>query len=230
MEEREEQDQGRVPAAVPGDPGTFTFEHFNLSGFGVSTGEDPGLSHAVGRMAPAPPPFYPRPIFARIRKRRSRSRRCEDTKNPSGLSRDSQVPPSKWDNLVITLIPVDVGKPTAKSEKALVTSGTCQWEKPIYETVKFVREPKTGRINEKVYHILVSATVSRGDSSYSTSSFSLEGRRLGGFLLPHLVYRGSRRQPFLEKRPSTSRATSRPSSLPLCLSHSRLLIPVLSCT
>ncbi|CAA6655623.1 unnamed protein product [Spirodela intermedia] len=134
MEEREEQDQGRVQAAVPGDPGTFSFD-----------GEDDF-------------PLHPRLISARIRSRGSRSRRCEDVKNPSGLSRDSQVPPSKWENLVITLIPVDVGKPTAKSEKAAVSSGACQWEKPIYETVKFVREPKTGRINEKVYHILVSAT------------------------------------------------------------------------
>ncbi|XP_078427485.1 uncharacterized protein LOC144699996 [Wolffia australiana] len=70
----------------------------------------------------------------------------------------TQVPPSKGENLVITLIPVDVGKPTVRSEKASVSGDTCQWEKPLYETVKFAREPKTGKISEKIYHILVSAT------------------------------------------------------------------------
>ena len=60
---------------------------------------------------------------------------------------------------MITLIPVDVGKPTARSEKAAVSGGCCRWEKPMYETVKFVREPKTGKISEKIYHILVSAAV-----------------------------------------------------------------------
>lgn len=60
---------------------------------------------------------------------------------------------------MVTLVPVDTGRPTAKSEKVAVIDGTCRWANPIYETVLLVRDPKTGRINEKVYRFLVSTTV-----------------------------------------------------------------------
>ncbi|MQL98441.1 hypothetical protein Taro_031156 [Colocasia esculenta] len=70
----------------------------------------------------------------------------------------TQIPQGKWDTLMVSLIPVDVGKATARSEKASVCNGSCRWEKPIYETVRFVREPKTGTINEKIYQIRVSGT------------------------------------------------------------------------
>jgi len=51
------------------------------------------------------------------------------------------------DSLTLSLISADVGKPTAKLERATVRNGTCQWETPVYETVKFNREPRTGKIN-----------------------------------------------------------------------------------
>lgn len=60
---------------------------------------------------------------------------------------------------MITLVPVDVGRPTVRTEKVAVIDGTCRWANPIYETVKLVHDLKTGRINEKVYHFLVSTTV-----------------------------------------------------------------------
>ena len=60
---------------------------------------------------------------------------------------------------MVTLVPVDTGRPTAKSEKVAVIDGTCRWANPIYETVILVRDPRTGRINEKVYRFLVSTTV-----------------------------------------------------------------------
>lgn len=57
---------------------------------------------------------------------------------------------------MVSLIPADVGKPTVKSEKATVQNGACRWENPVYETVKFNQEPRTGKINERVYSFLVS--------------------------------------------------------------------------
>lgn len=67
-----------------------------------------------------------------------------------------QVPKLKKPALMISLVPDDVGKPTVKLEKAAIQDGTCFWENPIYETVKLVREIKTGKINEKIYHFVVS--------------------------------------------------------------------------
>nr|GEW84383.1 hypothetical protein [Tanacetum cinerariifolium] len=59
------------------------------------------------------------------------------------------------DSLMISIIPADVGKPTSRLDKAKVQDGTCYWEKSIYETVKFSQDPKTGRINEKIYYFVV---------------------------------------------------------------------------
>ena len=59
--------------------------------------------------------------------------------------------------LMISVVPGDGGKPTTKLEKATVQDGNCRWENPVYETIKFVREPKTGKINERIYHFILSS-------------------------------------------------------------------------
>lgn len=63
---------------------------------------------------------------------------------------------SKLQALMISVIPDDGGKPVKTLEKATVQDGNCRWENPLYETVKFVREPKTGKINERIYHFFLS--------------------------------------------------------------------------
>lgn len=60
------------------------------------------------------------------------------------------------DALTLSVVPGDVGKPTARLDKATVRDGSCKWENPVYETVKFVRDAKSGKINEKIYYFLVS--------------------------------------------------------------------------
>lgn len=60
------------------------------------------------------------------------------------------------DSLIIHFFPADVGKPTVRLEKAAIRDGSCSWENPVYETVKFFREPKTGTIQEKIYTFVVS--------------------------------------------------------------------------
>lgn len=56
---------------------------------------------------------------------------------------------------MVSLIPADTGKPTEKSDKAVARDGRCLWENPVYETVKFNREPKSGKILERKYHFVV---------------------------------------------------------------------------
>ncbi|KAF6148692.1 hypothetical protein GIB67_003783 [Kingdonia uniflora] len=65
------------------------------------------------------------------------------------------------DALIVSLVPIEAGKPTAKSEKAAVHDGTCRWENPIFETVKFTQEPRIGGVNEKIYQFTVSSGSSR---------------------------------------------------------------------
>ncbi|KAK9293290.1 hypothetical protein L1049_021282 [Liquidambar formosana] len=73
----------------------------------------------------------------------------------------TQVPQSRRNTLTISLVPEDVGKPTVRLGKAAVQDGTCSWENPVYETVKFIRESKTGKINEKIYYFIVSTGSSK---------------------------------------------------------------------
>ncbi|KAF3502722.1 hypothetical protein F2Q69_00040779, partial [Brassica cretica] len=62
------------------------------------------------------------------------------------------------EGLILSLVPGDVGKPTARSEKAVVRDGQCRWEIPVYETVKFLKDAKTGKVNQRIYHLIVSTT------------------------------------------------------------------------
>ncbi|KAD3641295.1 hypothetical protein R6Q59_003902 [Mikania micrantha] len=67
----------------------------------------------------------------------------------------TQLAPNGGDALTIAVIPGDVGKPTTRLEKTKVKDGCCYWDKPHSETVKFTRDQKTGKINEKIYHFVV---------------------------------------------------------------------------
>ncbi|XP_042067349.1 uncharacterized protein LOC121810663 [Salvia splendens] len=66
------------------------------------------------------------------------------------------------DALIVSVVPADNGKPTVKSDKALIRDESCFWENPVYETVKFSREPKTGKIHERMYCFVVGTGASKG--------------------------------------------------------------------
>ncbi|KAG8381337.1 hypothetical protein BUALT_Bualt06G0111900 [Buddleja alternifolia] len=73
----------------------------------------------------------------------------------------TQVPQLKAKSLMISLVPVDVGKPTVRLAKSPILEGICTWENPVYETVKLIKETKTGRIREKFYYVIVSTGTSK---------------------------------------------------------------------
>ncbi|XWS38384.1 hypothetical protein CRYUN_Cryun19dG0126500 [Craigia yunnanensis] len=74
----------------------------------------------------------------------------------------TQVTQLNVQSLMISVVPDDGGKPTTKLEKATVQDGNCRWENPVYKTIKFVREPKTGKINERIYHFILSSGLGKG--------------------------------------------------------------------
>ena len=67
--------------------------------------------------------------------------------------------------LMISLVPDDVGKTTVKLEKTAVQEGNCVWENPVFESVKLIRDLKSGQIHERIYHFVV-ATVSNTSIFY----------------------------------------------------------------
>ncbi|KAF4353633.1 hypothetical protein CsatB_002902 [Cannabis sativa] len=90
----------------------------------------------------------------------------------------SQVPKLKKSSVMITLVPEDAGKPSVKLEKVAVKDGTCTWENPVFEPVKLTMDSKTGKINEKLYHFIVSTGTSKsgylGEASIDFSDFATE--------------------------------------------------------
>lgn len=90
----------------------------------------------------------------------------------------TEVPKLKKPAVMISLVPEDVGKPSVKLEKVAVQDGTCTWENPVYEPVKLIMETKTGKINEKIYHFIVSTGSSKsgylGEASIDFSDFVAE--------------------------------------------------------
>ncbi|KAH6818226.1 hypothetical protein C2S51_001829 [Perilla frutescens var. frutescens] len=74
----------------------------------------------------------------------------------------AKVPQIGGDALMVSVVPADVGKPTVKSDKASVRDGSCFWENPVYEIVKFNREPKSGKIHERIYYFVVGTGSSKG--------------------------------------------------------------------
>ncbi|XP_039056371.1 uveal autoantigen with coiled-coil domains and ankyrin repeats-like [Hibiscus syriacus] len=74
----------------------------------------------------------------------------------------TQVTETKLQALIISVIPDDGGKLIRTLEKATVQDGNCRWENPVYETVKFVREPRTGKISERIYHFVLSTGLGKG--------------------------------------------------------------------
>ncbi|KAB1210705.1 hypothetical protein CJ030_MR6G019904 [Morella rubra] len=90
----------------------------------------------------------------------------------------TEVPKMKKSALMISLVPEDVGKPTVRLEKAAVQDGTCSWENPVFETVKLIRESKTGKLHEKIYHFIVSTGSSKsgylGEASIDFADFLAE--------------------------------------------------------
>uniref|UniRef100_A0A803LQM7 C2 NT-type domain-containing protein n=1 Tax=Chenopodium quinoa TaxID=63459 RepID=A0A803LQM7_CHEQI len=58
--------------------------------------------------------------------------------------------------LVVSVVPAENGKPTARLEKSTVRENGCYWENQVYETVKLIQDPKTGKIQERIYYFLIS--------------------------------------------------------------------------
>ncbi|XP_011080988.1 paramyosin [Sesamum indicum] len=88
----------------------------------------------------------------------------------------AKLPQVGEDALMISVVPADVGKPTVKSDKAAVRDGSCFWENPVYETVKFNRDPKLGKIHERIYYFVVGTGSSKvgviGEASIDFSNYA----------------------------------------------------------
>lgn len=88
---------------------------------------------------------------------------------------------------MISVIPAEGGKPTSILDKVKIQDGSCYWEKPVYETMKVTRDPKTGKINERLYHVIFSTGLSKfgllGEVSINFADYAL-ATKLSSLSLP----------------------------------------------
>ncbi|KZV40973.1 myosin-9 [Dorcoceras hygrometricum] len=99
----------------------------------------------------------------------------------------TQLTKAGGETWMISLVPADTGKPTIKSDKAVVRDGSCFWENPLYETVKFNRDSKSGKVLERIYYFVVGTGSSKGgvfgEASFDFSSFA-EATKVSRVSLP----------------------------------------------
>ncbi|XP_042408200.1 sporulation-specific protein 15-like isoform X1 [Zingiber officinale] len=99
----------------------------------------------------------------------------------------THIPQQGWDKLFISLIPIDVGKTTAKTNKVNVRNGSCKWPDPIYETTRLLQDAKTKTYDEKLYNLLVATGSSRssflGEVNINLADFA-DALRPSSVLLP----------------------------------------------
>lgn len=75
-----------------------------------------------------------------------------------GLCLSVQVPELGWESMMVVVTPQDVGRPTARSERAEVAGGACRWAAPIFEATK-LPNPGKAAAGDKIYKFLVYETV-----------------------------------------------------------------------
>ncbi|XP_030926310.1 putative uncharacterized protein MYH16 isoform X2 [Quercus lobata] len=64
--------------------------------------------------------------------------------------------PKGWDKLVVSIISVETGKTIAKSSKALVHNGSCQWTDSISETICFSQDDSSKELQDCFFKLVVS--------------------------------------------------------------------------
>ena len=66
--------------------------------------------------------------------------------------------PKGWDKLQVSVVPMHIGKVSAKTGKALAKDGFCQWSEPLYESIH-ISQNSYGEENGKEFHKLIVSTV-----------------------------------------------------------------------
>ncbi|CAM6053249.1 unnamed protein product [Sphagnum tenellum] len=66
-----------------------------------------------------------------------------------------------WEKLVISVVSLETWKAVAKTARAVVKNGNCQWQDPIVESTQLQLNQTTNEYEEKFYKFVVSSGSSR---------------------------------------------------------------------
>lgn len=73
----------------------------------------------------------------------------------NGMRWFSQVPKG-WDRLLVSVISIETGKTVAKSSKAVVRNGNCQWTEALSESIWVSQEDASKELEECLFKFVVS--------------------------------------------------------------------------
>ncbi|OVA17925.1 EEIG1/EHBP1 N-terminal domain [Macleaya cordata] len=84
--------------------------------------------------------------------------------------------PKGWDKLIMSMVSVETGKTTAKSSKALVRNGKCQWTETLSESIWVSQDETSKELEQSLLKLVVSMGSSRsgilGETIINLTSYS----------------------------------------------------------
>lgn len=64
--------------------------------------------------------------------------------------------PKGWDKLYVSIISVETGKTIAKSDKATVRNGACQWTENLSESLWISQDDSSKELDEYLFKLVIS--------------------------------------------------------------------------
>ncbi|CAK9277643.1 unnamed protein product [Sphagnum jensenii] len=97
-------------------------------------------------------------MFKSLKKKPEKAKEAIDFKLKFHATR---VPLQGWEKLVISVVSLETRKAVAKTARAVVKNGNCQWQDPIVESTRLQLNQTTNEYEEKFYKLVVSSGSSR---------------------------------------------------------------------
>lgn len=63
--------------------------------------------------------------------------------------------PRGWDKLFVSIVSVETGKPMAKSSKAAVRNGNCQWTETLSESIWISQDDSSKEMEDCFFKLVV---------------------------------------------------------------------------
>ncbi|KAK1434891.1 hypothetical protein QVD17_00645 [Tagetes erecta] len=96
--------------------------------------------------------------------------------------------PKVWDKLLVSIIYVETGKTIARSNKALVKNGTCQWTETVSESIWISHNDSSNDLEEHLLKFVVSMGSARsgilGEATVDIARYCTSSRSSSTVLLP----------------------------------------------
>ncbi|CAM5999825.1 unnamed protein product [Sphagnum balticum] len=98
-------------------------------------------------------------MFKSLKKKPEKAKEAIDLNSNS--MQQGYVPLQGWEKLVISVVSLETRKAVAKTARAVVKNGNCQWQDPIVESTRLQLNQTTNEYEEKFYKLVVSSGSSR---------------------------------------------------------------------